>query len=143
MCSGSCSCQCISSLSRVTSGTRRFLWAAAMRLSQVSTNTLEDPVHWFGCGDRHWQSFTSSPKKIVCLDMLALRVSPVNGLEPVEDMPMSLLASKREPRQTCGHAAHCSATLSAKPSIRALRIPTQTRGSTVADVPFSIVPYQC
>ena len=108
-------CQSFSSLSRVTSGTRRFLWATATRLSRCDANILGDPVRWFGCG-----TGTGSPRhhhqgKIVCLGMLALmdRVSLVNRLEPVGDMPMSLLAFKAwiSPN-VWTRAAHCSATLS-------------------------------
>ena len=65
--------------------------------------------------------------RMVCRDMLALvdRKSLVNGLEPVGDMPMSLLASKAwTSPNVWTRAAHCSATLSATPSSRASRVPT-------------------
>ena len=78
--------------------------------------------------------------KIVGLDMLALmdHVSLVNELEPAGDMPMSLLASKAfTSPNVWTRAAHCSATLSATPCSRASKVPTQARGSTVADVPGS------
>ena len=42
-------CQCISSLSRVTSGTSWFLWTMATRLSQYHANFLGGPVRWYGC----------------------------------------------------------------------------------------------
>jgi len=42
-------CHCISWLSRVTSGTSRFLWTMATRFSQYHANFLAGPVRWYGC----------------------------------------------------------------------------------------------
>ena len=76
--------------------------------------------------------------------MLALmdRKSLVNGLEPVEDMPhVTAGVQSVDLANVWTRAAHCSATLSATPSSRASKVPTQTRGSTVADVPCSTEPH--
>ena len=66
--------------------------------------------------------------KMVCRDMLALmdRKSLVNGLEPVGDMLMSLLAyTAWTSPNVWTRTAHCSATLSATPSSLASEVPTQ------------------
>ena len=49
-------CQCISSLSRVTSGTRRFLWTTATRLSQVFMQTFLGSCTLVWMRDTHLQS---------------------------------------------------------------------------------------
>ena len=68
--------------------------------------------------------------------------SLVNGLEPVGDMPMSLLAyTAWTSPYVWTRTAHCSATFSATLSSLASVVPTQAEGSTVADVPSSSVAY--
>ena len=77
---------------------------------------------------------------MVCRDVLALldHKSLVNGLEPVGDMLMSLLAyTAWTSPNVWTRTAHCSVTLSATPSSQASEVPTQAGGSTVADVPCS------
>ena len=76
--------------------------------------------------------------KMVYRDMFALmdRRSLVNGLEPVGDMPMSLLAyTAWTSPNVWTRTAHCSATLSATPSSLASEVPTQVW-------PWSVLPRQ-
>ena len=75
--------------------------------------------------------------KVACRDMFALmdRMSLVNGLEPVGDMPMSLLAyTKWTSPNVWTRTAPCSATLSATLSSLASEVPAD---STAA------LPLQC
>ena len=62
----------------------------------VSCKLSWGPVRWHGCETATGRPRQHHQVKIVCRDVLALmdRVSQVNGLELVGDMPMSLLASK-------------------------------------------------
>ena len=66
----------------MTSGTSRFLWSMATRLSQYHANFLGGPIRWYGCETATGRPRQHHQAKKVCREVL----------EPVGDMPMSLLA---------------------------------------------------
>ena len=78
----------------------------------------------------HWQTTATSPNKMVCRDVLALmdRVSLVNGLKPVREMPMSLLeyTAWTSPNVWI-RTAYCSATYSATLSSLTSVVPTKRK----------------
>ena len=76
---------------------------------------------------------TTSPNTMVCRDVLALmdRVSLVNGLQPVREIPMSLLENTAWTSPNVWiRAVYCSATFSATLSCLNSVVPTQAEGST-------------
>ena len=100
-------CQCLSSLSRVTSSTRRFLWATATRLSQVSCKHSPRSCTLVWVRDQHWQTSAASPRQ----KCFAATCSPswtaslwCMGWNLLGACPCHCWRTQRGPRQMCGHA---------------------------------------
>ena len=153
-------CQCIASLSRVTSGTSWFLWTMATRLSQYHANFLRGLVRWYGCETatgrprQHHQAKIGLPRRArphgsrVSSEWVGTRWRHAHVTAGLHSVDLAYVWTR---------TAHCSATLSATLSSLTSEVLTQAQGSTVADVPCSteahtrfcddpsstVVPYRC